>query len=250
MVIGKTVCSKDYYVHRSKSGIMALEYISKGSGTLQINGKTYYPGENTAVLLTKASNHTYFTDPDDLWEKRWIVFDGELAANFIDKYLPEGEYCFENCNLSHFFDDISRTAENYANDYGQMTDNIAVILHRIFIYIKNRTSKGRDDLPGQIKHYLDSNVENKITIDELCKIFNYSKNYIIHIFKEKYGITPYSYFLGKKAEVAKLYLSSTGYTINEISQILKFADQHYFSTEFKRIEGISPKEYRKKFTSK
>lgn len=250
MVIGKTICDRNYYVHRSCSGIMALEYISKGSGTLQINGKTYCPGENTAVLLTKESCHTYFTDPDDRWEKRWIVFDGELMSELINKYIPEEEYCFENCNLSHFFDDINRTAENYMNDYEQMTDNISVIIHRMFIYIKNRTKKGEYDLPEQIRHYLDSNLENKITIDVLCTIFNYSKNYIIRVFKERYGITPYRYFLERKIDVAKLYLCNTKYTVNEIAQILKFADQHYFSTEFSRFEGISPKEYRKKFTSK
>ncbi|MDE5671303.1 MAG: AraC family transcriptional regulator, partial [Eubacterium sp.] len=75
---------------------------------------------------------------------------------------------------------------------------------------------------------------------------NYSKNQIIRIFKETYGITPYRYFIERKIDIAKLYLSNTKSSISEISKILSFSDQNYFSSEFKKTTSLSPSDYRKK----
>lgn len=245
MVIGKTVCDNGYYVHREKSHIMALEYVSKGNGLLEINGKTYNTKKNSAILLTKNSNHTYYSDLDNPIEKQWIVFDGKLAQSFIDMYIPENEYYFENCNLSYYFSEIDRAVKNSGDNYENMIDAVSVILQRIFIHIKNHINKENLNLPELIRRYLDANAEEKITIEDLCKKFNYSKNHIIRTFKESYKTTPYHYFIERKIDISKLYLCNTGYTINEISQILKFTDQHYFSAEFKKAVGCSPNEYRK-----
>lgn len=246
MVIGKTSCDKDYYVKRSKSRIMALEYIKTGSGTLTIHSNTYHTRKNSVILLTKNSCHEYYCDKDNPMVKEWIVFDGKLAEYFIRTYLPENCYYFENCNLTHYFEEIERVQKNYADEYEKMIDIISVILHRMFIHIKNSLQKSNYNLPQQIQRYLDANIEKKITIDELSKIFNYSKNQIINVFKDSYGITPYRYFLERKIDIAKLYLSNTQYSINDIAHILSFSDQNYFSAEFKKITSISPSEYRKR----
>lgn len=47
---------------------------------------------------------------------------------------------------------------------------------------------------------------------------NYSKNYIINIFKEKYGKTPYQYFLERKTETAKAYLAHSNLSVGEIAK--------------------------------
>ena len=245
MVIGKTTGAENCYVNRSKSRIMALEYLKNGSQILIINSKKYNVTKNSAILLTKNSSHEYFCHNNNELEKSWIVFDGELAEHLIKTYIPENEYCFENCNLLHYFEEIDRIKRNYGNDYEKMTDNISIILHRMFIHIKNSVKKNNSKLPEQIQRFLDENVENKITIDDLCRYFSYSKNQIINIFKNSYGITPYRYFLERKIDVAKLYLCNTRYSVSEISQRLAFNDQNYFSAQFRRITGKSPMEYRK-----
>ena len=67
MVIGETKCGPDYHVIRPRSRIMAIEYISEGAGILKINGQTYRPEQNCAILLTKHSAHSYAADPQTPW---------------------------------------------------------------------------------------------------------------------------------------------------------------------------------------
>ena len=58
----------------------------------------------------------------------------------------------------------------------------------------------------------------------LCESMNYSKNYIINVFKRKYGITPYQYYLDKKIDAAKTYLTHTNISIGDISKTLHYAE--------------------------
>lgn len=245
MVIGRSICDNSYYVKRSKSHIVAIEYIKKGSQTLLINSKKYHIQKNSAILLTKNSCHEYFCDSKESLEKEWVVFDGELAEYLIKTYIPENEYCFKECNLLHFFEEISRIQKHYENDYEKLADNIGIIVHKMFIQIKNSQQKNDSSLPQQIQHYLDENIEKKISIQDLCRAFSYSKNQIIKVFRDCYGVTPYRYFLERKIDIAKLYLCNTKYSVNEISSMLAFSDQNYFSTQFRHITGMSPLEYRK-----
>ena len=246
MVIGKTDCDADYYVKRNHSRIMAVEYITKGRQTLHINSKSYTPKKNCAILLTKGSCHEYYCAKNDYAEKEWIVFDGPLAESLIKQYLPENVYCFENCNLLPYFREIERIRKSCCGSYETLTDEIAVILHRMIIQIRNSVSNTELTLAEQIRKYLDANVEKKVTMEELSSVFSYSKNQLARVFKEAYGITPYSYYLERRIDIAKLYLSNTRNPVSTISQLLAFSDQNYFSSEFKRLTSLSPSEYRKK----
>lgn len=249
MVIGKTKADRNYYVNRRCSHIMAIEYITKGSETLIINSKKYRPSKNDTVLLTKGSRHEYFCSNDSVLEKEWIVFDGVLAKHLIDIYIPDDEYCFAGCDLSQYFNEINNIKKLYSKSYEKMLDSIAVVLHKMFIKIKNSRIEYNYSVSEQIQKYLDSNIEKKITIDDLCKVFNYSKNQIIKVFRDSYDITPYHYFLERKIDVAKLYLSNTKYSISEISHLLAFSDQNYFSSQFRKLTGLSPSQYRKQVNS-
>lgn len=249
MVIGKTKCDCDYYVKRNSSRIIALEYIVTGSEILKINGREYIAVKNDGILLTKGSSHEYFLPKNELLEKEWIVFDGSLAEEMIRLYVPDNEYCFKNCNFAHFFQEINRIKKNYGDNYDKLTDNLAVVIHRMFIHIKNSLSENNYSLAQKVQRYLDANVELKIDMDDLSEKFNYSKNQIIRVFKEEYNVTPYRYFKERKVDVAKLYLSNTSIPVNDIAKQLAFSDQNYFSSEFKRITGLSPTRYRRQANS-
>lgn len=89
-------------------------------------------------------------------------------------------------------------------------------------------------------------IEMSFNLDNLCDGINYSKNYVIYVFKNKYKVTPYQYFLDKKIDAAKTYLTHTNLSVGNIANTLHYADQQYFSSSFKKAMGCSPLEYRRK----
>lgn len=245
MVVGMTNCTKWYRVERPISHIMAIEYNERGTGTFVINDQTYYTSPNSAVLLTKGSNHLYFSDKKDLQRKRWIVFDGEVMEFLIEKYLPKNTYYFENCNLSFYFSEIEKAISVYQKNYNQMVDAVSTIIFRMIIEMKNSAQKFGVSLPQKIRHILDMQVEGKLDLNTVGTELNYSKNHIIRVFRDEYGLTPYKYFEERKLHVAKMYLANTEFSLKEITKMLSYTDTHYFSKVFKREVGQTPSEFRK-----
>ena len=206
---------------------------------MQVNGKHYAPGADSVIILPKGSSHKYYTDKNNRWKKRWIVFDSDILMNLADFYLPGKEYCFEHCNLGALFDEIDEQAQRYAEDYPSMCDAIAVIIYKMIISIRHTLENNSRDICKRICSDINSYAGNGFSLDLLCEKYGYSKNHIIRIFKKEYGVTPYKYFNDKKIRTAKLYLRNTNLSIEEISNKLGFTDPHYFSAYFKSLNGVS-----------
>ncbi|MCC8073895.1 MAG: AraC family transcriptional regulator [Clostridiales bacterium] len=245
-LVGETYCDKTFDIARECSDLNALEFIIDGKGTLNIDGQTLYPEKNDIFFLKYGSNHHYYSDEKNPWHKLWIVFDGAMANALIDCYLPKDTYLFSNCiNLKKYFEEIVEISKQ-SYSYELMVNRITVCLVQIFMFIHNRVQIENEELPDIIRKKLDESTEIDLNLDEFCKSINYSKNYVINVFKEKFKITPYRYFLERKIDAAKAYLAHTNMSIGDISKVLHYSDQQYFSTSFKNTVGCSPLEYRKR----
>ena len=246
IMVGETYCDEKFNVDREESDLSALEFILDGKGTLEIEGQVLHPKKNDVFYLKLGSHHRYYPDPKSPWHKIWVVFDGTVMQSCADNLLSKDVYLYENCNVRQVFKNIYNMAMKTTESSPKLLDDMTVEFMKIFLYIHSKTVYQTEDLAEKIRHYLEANIEKNFSLDDLCKALNYSKNHIIHIFADKYGMTPYKYYLERKIETAKIYLKNTNFSIGEIAARLCFADQQYFSTSFKGIVGYSPNEYRKK----
>lgn len=245
-IVGETYCDKTFSIERTDSDLNALEFIIDGKGYLDIDGQNLVPEKNDIFFLKVGSNHRYKSDDVTPWHKLWIVFTGDFADSLINCYLPENTYLFKNCDaVKKYFEEIVEISRQDI-PYDVMVNKITISLMHIFMYIRNRVLTENADLPEIIRKKLDESVENAFNLDNLCNSINYSKNYVINVFKNKYKITPYQYFLDKKIDAAKTYLTHTNVSVGNISKTLHYADQQYFSSSFKKAVGCSPLEYRRK----
>lgn len=245
-LVGETYCDKHFHIARPNSDLNALEFILDGCGTLDIDGQHLEPTKDDIFFLKVGSRHKYKSDAQNPWHKLWVVFVGDFADSLIDCYLPKDVFLFKNCHpVKKYFEEIVQISREDI-PYDVMVSRITVNLVSIFMYIRNRVLADNADLPDRIRKQLDSCVENDYNLDKLCETMNYSKNYIINVFKSKYHVTPYQYFLDKKMDAAKTYLTHTNVSIGTISKTLHYADQQYFSSSFKKAVGCSPLEYRRK----
>lgn len=78
---------------------------------------------------------------------------------------------------------------------------------------------------------------------------NVTPNYLSVRFKEETGVGFVKYLLEKQMDRAKVLLSDPTIKIYEVSSRVGFEDEKYFSRQFKRMVGSSPKDYRNKHTT-
>ena len=98
-----------------------------------------------------------------------------------------------------------------------------------------------------VKEYLDEHYMEKIALDDMSEQFFINKFYLSKIFKETYGTTVNNYLISKRITRAKQLLRFTDMTVDEVSVAVGMGDANYFSRMFRKVEGISPREYRKQW---
>lgn len=99
----------------------------------------------------------------------------------------------------------------------------------------------------EIKNYLDEHYTEKIVLDDLSEKYYINKYYLTNIFKETYGCTINGYIIAKRITRTKQLLRFTDMAVDEIGNAVGMGDTNYFSRTFQKVEGISPREYRKQW---
>ena len=100
------------------------------------------------------------------------------------------------------------------------------------------------DLSKAILRFLRENIEKKVSLEDICNKFSYSKSFLCKIFKEQTGETLISCLNRLKAEEAKRLLRKTTQPIANIAWSLGFKEVKYFDVIFKKYTGFTPVAYR------
>lgn len=102
----------------------------------------------------------------------------------------------------------------------------------------------KEQLVADVRSFLVSNLEHKITISDLTRQFHMNRTDLSRIFMEKTGTTIMTYVLERRMELAAAFLRNTGLPGTVIMERVGFNQYAYFSRCFKKYAGISPREYR------
>ena len=113
---------------------------------------------------------------------------------------------------------------NYTNDY----------------YINASTTNSLAFIVGYIKE----NISSSISIDYLSNKAYMSKSTFYRTFKRELGLSPQEYILREKIKRAKKLLENPKYKIASICSETGFQDVNYFIRLFKKMEGVTPHQYR------
>jgi AraC family transcriptional regulator len=97
----------------------------------------------------------------------------------------------------------------------------------------------------KVVEYIKENYQKECTLEELAKIAGISRFYLIRIFKDYIGKTPYDYLLDIRIENAKLLLAKGSISITDICHECGFNNMSHFIRMFKKKIGTTPSLYKK-----
>lgn len=242
---GTTFPDKGYRINRPHSRIACIEYIEEGCGTVNIGEKTFHPSEGDSYFLQSGKDQHYFSDGERPWKKHFINLSGKLLDSLAEGYGLTGVSHFEGLDTG---DELRRIIELARGGYDDCTSELIAIVNAIFLKMHNhmKSREKPSGLEAEMKDFLGTQITSNFRIELLCRHISRSESQTIRIFKKAYGVTPYTYVLTKKLDLAKKLLDDTNLSIKQISDKLCFADEYYFSNLFRSKIGISPSAYRRR----
>jgi len=269
--INNSVTDRDlilYYVNRAGSGEVksnfniergklypycVIHYVTKGFGHVTCRGKDYDISQGDLFILNAYEGHHYFTDKDNLLELNWIEFAGGDAVKLITAILKNGEpiiKSLENENINSALNDIFKLIKENNRDNEFLISKIiySMLLNLLYmnkIDIHNNSSHSGLENISKVIYFIENNLGESISILMLSRICAYSPTYFAKLFYKIMGNTPMNYVLGKRINKAKEFLSKSSVTVEHLAQILGFSSPSHFIRRFKKLEGLTPSEYRK-----
>lgn len=242
--IGCFYYNAGYKIERDTYHSFLLINIKSGTMKFLIGGKEFYAKENQVVILNTYEYHKYEAVTDVKIE--WFHFDGINAMAYY--------------NIIASNDVVFDVSENYVINFKIHAmvscfekQNIPdeVLLSKYIVEILTELvliSKKENNLRNRIeesKTYIYQNLSKNINIVEIAEKVSLSKYYFLRLFKKEMHITPYQFILNERINYSKYLLKNTNHTIKEICFLCGFNDESTYCTSFKKIERISPSQYKK-----
>lgn len=96
----------------------------------------------------------------------------------------------------------------------------------------------------QIIKYMGDNITEKFVLNDFCKTFQMSRSSLESLFAQEKNCSPKKFFVLMKIDKSKELMREGTLNITEIAHYLSFSSLQHFSTQFTKVTGLSPNEYR------
>ena len=243
--IGITQPSSEFEIqHRILQKHHIMEYILDGEGEITINKKTFPLKKESTIILKSGTPHSITQKSDKPLSKLWISFSNSYYITYmLENYrLKSGVYQINNEQNFKNLVQLAKTQKDYSLLFF-VANNIHEIITRTALLNKQIVETSA----VSIKIKLDSLAYEKYSLTDIAKEMGMSFSSFSRIFRETYNISPGQYVINIKLEIAKSLLSSSNILIKNISNLLNFTDEYYFTHYFTKKVGLTPSEYRKQF---
>ena len=227
-------------------------FCASGSGTLEYDGKETKIGAGDYFFLPKDKPHTYYPD-GELWDVRWTAFEGNVCDEILIRFgmtepiviTPAGETTMER-----IFDKMVISQENdilYC-DYicsGLVYDYL-IEFHRLMDTDADSARSRQLSMLLPVLRFMHDNFSSDISMTQLSEIIGVTPQHFCRVFRKTMNVRPNEFLTQIRIDESKRLLAERDVSVSDAAERSGFRNVGYFSTEFRKHEGMSPAQYKKR----
>ncbi len=240
----------------SRKGLLSFLFfiVTQGAGSLFYDGQRYLLNPGDCVFIDCRRPYAQGSSEDRLWSLKWAHFYGSSMNGIYEKYVERGgRPVFAPKEPKAFTGLLTQLltvagTEDYIRDM-RINEKLTGLLTLVMAEswhpeacphtgVKKKTLQ-------YVKAYLEEHYKERITLDHLASRFYLNKFYLARTFKEQFGATVLGCLDQIRITHAKQLLRFSDLTVEAVGREVGIGEPGYFSRVFKKVEGISPGEYRR-----
>ena len=234
-------------------------FIKKGLAEITVNSQKYIAEDNTLILLSRFEMHSIKILSDTYERFQIRINPNELDyGNLSSLYSvlinrPEG-FCHINTVKRDLFMPIFKNIvyefENkleYSNEMQKsLLDELLILIYRELPHLFTSENE-HNDIIIRIQQEFETNFKDDFSLEYISSKYHLNPYYLSHLFKKITGYSVMGYLKSVRISAAKRMLIKTNLSIGEIVENCGFSDISNFCRMFKNSNGLTPKEFRKKY---
>lgn len=221
------------------------DFTGGASECFVVNADTEYPEECVYALtqiLPKFAEKLYLSGAG------FPTWFAEKALSFNEKYKIIFISAYDE------FDYARKAIQLGAKGFllkpfqrAELHDVLGKILKELDSEKENTFVQKEGKLVQQVVEYLERNYsDSTLSLSNTAEKFHINSSYLSRIFKKEYGINFIEFLTWYRIQKAVIYVKNTQMKAYEIAEKVVFTDTKYFGKCFKKLEGVSIQEYRRK----
>lgn len=252
-------CHKPYCSRRNELNSYLIIFVLSGSGFFTYDGITTEASSGACFFIDCSKPYSHECKSGSTWELLWVHFNGTPAQLYYEHFLhfstnvlyPADGMVIAN-TLKAILDNTKNRARHYElKNNAFLTTLITELITMPKVGYKPPVKKiSIDDKLDEIHMYVSQNYMNDCSLETLSEKFYVSKYYLSREFANKFGENLSSYLTGLRITRAKQLLRFSTKKVNEIASLCGINDSNHFLKTFKKIEGLTPSQYRKQWNDK
>lgn len=254
LYISKASYDSDWHSTQHSHHFTELFYVLRGEGSFIVENERFNVKEDDFITVNPNVLHTEVGKEGSPLEYIVLGIEGLLFAEQNAKEKQKGYTLLNYYDYKHeilfYLKTLVQEIEEKDSNYESVCQNLLEVLVINMLRRTNKslsvtTTKRTNKECAFIKEYIDQHFTEELTLEALADLTYINKYYLAHAFKKYIGISPINYMIQKRLEEAKSLLETTNYSISQISNIVGFSSQSYFSQVFQKNTKMSPNQYRK-----
>lgn len=227
-----------------------LFFILSGHGSFHIHQDTFPAALNDLVVVNAGIPHVQTSQSEGPMEYLALGVAGLENISSVNSYglfhLNAGSGGVSDC-LRMFLQELEDDRPECDLVCQLLLEVILLRLLRREDFARPRSPCARPNRECEVvRQYIEEHFAENLRLDQLASLVHVNKYYLAHTFRREFNTSPISYLNARRIQESRYLLSETDQTLAQIARSLGFSSPSYFSQSFRRQEGISPLEYRKR----